>query len=76
VVLPFSASLLQCAIMNEVKEAPRQTLIRRSDEPKLEIGDVVPIKPGVVGVVLARFIPAGEKSNEVHYIVELRSDEE
>lgn len=65
----------------EVKETPRQqTLIRRSDEPKLEIGDVVPIKPGMMGVVLARFIPSGEKSNEVHhevhYIVELRSEEE
>ena len=59
-----------------MKEAPRQTLIRHSDEPKLEIGDVVPIKQGFVGVVLARFIPSGEKSNEVHYIVELRSDEE
>jgi hypothetical protein len=60
----------------EVKEAQRQTLIRRSDEPKLKIGDLVPIKEGVVGVALARFIPSGEKSNEVHYILELRSDEE
>jgi hypothetical protein len=58
-----------------VKEMPRQTLIRRSDEPKLQIGDIVPIKPGVVGVVLAWFTPSGEKSNEDHYIVELRSDE-
>jgi hypothetical protein len=56
-----------------VKEAPvRQTLKRHSDEPKLEIGSTVPIKEGVVGVVLARFIPSGEKvRNEVHYIVEL-----
>ena len=54
---------------DEVKETPRQqTFIRRSDEPKLEIGDVVPIKQGVVGVVLFRFIPS--------YIVELTSDEE
>jgi len=60
----------------EVKEAQRQTLLRRPDEPKLEIGDVVPIKEGVVGVVLARFMPSGDESNEVHYIVELRSDEE
>jgi hypothetical protein len=66
--------------MDLVKEAQRQTLIRRPDEPKLEIGDVVTIKPGVAGVVVARFIPSGEKSgevhDEVHYIVELRSDEE
>ena len=55
----------------EVKEPTRQTLIRRSDEPKLEIGDTVPIKEGVAGVVLARFTPSGETRNEVHYIVEL-----
>jgi hypothetical protein len=58
----------------DVKEATRQTLIRRSDEPKLEIGDVVPMKEGVVGVVLALFIPSGEGRSEIHYIVELRSD--
>jgi len=57
-----------------VKEAPRQTLIRRSDEPKLEIGDVVRIKEDVEGVVLARFIASGESQGEIHYIVELRSD--
>jgi hypothetical protein len=37
----------------QMKEATRQTLIRHSDEPKLEIGDTVLIKEGVVGVVLA-----------------------
>jgi len=58
-----------------VQETPHQTLRRRSDEPKLEIGETVPIKEGVVGVVLARFIPSGEKRNEVHYIVELKPDE-
>ena len=56
----------------EVKEGTRQTLRRRSDEPKLEIGDTVLIKEGVVGVVLARFTPSGERRNEVHYIVELK----
>jgi hypothetical protein len=54
-----------------VKETPRQTLIRRSDEAKLEIGDTVLVREGVAGVVLARFIPAGESRNEVHYIVQL-----
>jgi len=59
-----------------VQEVPRQTIKRHSDEPKLEIGDTVPIREGVVGVVLARFTPSGEKGrNEVHYIVELRPDE-
>ena len=61
--------------MRQVKEAPRRTVIRRSDEPKLEIGDAVQIKDGVAGVVLARFIPSGEKRTEVHYIVELRVDD-
>jgi hypothetical protein len=59
----------------QVKEAPRQTLIRRSDEPKFEIGDAVLIRDGVVGLVLARFIPAGGKRNEVHYIVQLKPDD-
>jgi hypothetical protein len=58
-----------------MNEAPRRTLIRRSDEPKLEVGDMVPIKEGVVGVVLARFTPSGERSNEVHYVVELKPDQ-
>ena len=57
-----------------VKEATRQTLRRRSDEPKLEIGDTVPIRDGVVGVVVARFAPSGERRNEVHYVVELKAD--
>ena len=59
----------------KVKELPpHKTLIRRSDEPKLEIGDLVSIREGVIGVVLARFNPSGEKCNEVHYIVELRPE--
>jgi hypothetical protein len=56
-----------------MKEATRQTLIRSSDEPKLELGDSVPIKDGVVGVVIARFAFSGEKRNEVHYVLELRA---
>src|ERR1035438_9911300 len=39
----------------------------------LEIGDTVPIRDGVVGVVTARFAPSGERRNEVHYVVELRA---
>jgi hypothetical protein len=58
----------------QMKEATRQTLTRRSDEPTLEIGDAVPIRDGVVGVVLARFAPSGERRNEVHYVVELKAD--
>jgi uncharacterized protein involved in tellurium resistance len=56
-------------------EPTRQTLRRRSDEPTLEIGDTVPIRDGVVGVVVARFAPSGERRNEVHYVVELKSDD-
>ena len=55
-----------------MQEAPRRTLIRRSDEPKLEIGDIVLIREGLAGVVIASFIPSGEKRNEVHYIVQLK----
>jgi hypothetical protein len=58
-----------------MKEVPRHTLIRRPGEPKLEVGDTVPIKEGVVGVVLARFTPSGERINEVRYIVELKPDQ-
>ena len=57
----------------QMKEAIRQTLTRRSDEPTLEIGDAVPIRDGVVGVVVARFAPSGERRNEVHYVVELKA---
>jgi uncharacterized protein involved in tellurium resistance len=57
-----------------VLEASRRTLIHRSDELKLEIGATVTMKDGIVGVVLARFIPSGERRNEVHYIVQLRPD--
>ena len=60
--------------MGQVKEAPRQTITRRSDEPKLEIGDTVAIKEGVVGVVLARYRPSGA-TDQVHYVVELRAKE-
>ena len=73
----FPPHLPQRSIMvrhtGQMKEATRQTVIRSSDEPKLEIDDSLPIKDGVVGVVIARFAPSGERNNEVHYVVELRA---
>jgi hypothetical protein len=57
-----------------VKESPRQIITRQSDEPKLEIGDRVAIKEGVIGVVLARYSPSGT-TGQIHYIVELKADE-
>jgi hypothetical protein len=54
-----------------VKEAARQTVIRPCDEPPFRIGDSVPIKEGVFGVVLARFTPSGQNRGEVHYIVHI-----
>jgi hypothetical protein len=45
-----------------------------SNEPKLEIGETVTVREGVIGVVLARFRPSGSRGNEVHYIVELRPE--
>ena len=57
------------------EEPPRQIIKRRSDEPKLEIGDFVPIKEGLIGVVLARYVPSGKERNEIHYIVEVIPDQ-
>jgi len=58
----------------QVNEPSCRTITRRSDEPKLKIGDIVPINEGVVGIVLARFVRSDEPG-EVHYIVELRPGE-
>ena len=65
-----------CVTMGEVKQAPLQTVTRRWDEPKLEIGDTISIKEGLVGVVLARYTPSGDGRDDVHYIVELRQEAE
>jgi hypothetical protein len=59
-----------------VKEAPHRTVTRRSDEPKLEIGDTISIEEGLVGVVLARYTRSGDDRQAVHYIVELRREAE
>jgi hypothetical protein len=56
-----------------VKES-RHTVVRRSDEPKIEVGDSISVREGVTGIVLARFAPSG-KPTEVHYLVELRPNE-
>jgi hypothetical protein len=62
--------------MGQVKEPPPlRTIARPSDEPRLEIGDTIPIQEGVVGVVLARYTPSGERRNEVRYIVQLTAEE-
>ena len=57
-----------------VQEPTRHTIIRRHDEPRLEIGATVQIKEGVFGVVLARYVRP-TCWNEVHYVVELKPDE-
>jgi hypothetical protein len=54
---------------------PHRTIKRRWDEPQLEIGEKIPIEEGVVGVVLARYIPSG-RNNQVCYVVELVQDDE
>jgi len=56
--------------LEAVKEPEHKTISRRSDEPKLEIGAVISIKEGVIGVVLARYTPSG-RPNETRYIVEV-----
>lgn len=54
--------------------ATHRTVTRRADEPRLEIGDKIPIEEGVVGVVLARYILSG-KQKQVCYVVELVPDD-
>jgi hypothetical protein len=78
VALPFKvpAGIVWCATMGQVKEPPPlRTIARRSDEPTLEIGDTISTKEGVVGVVLARYTPSGDRKNEVRYIVQLTQEE-
>ena len=53
---------------------PHRTVKRRSDEPKLEIGDTISLEDGRVGVVLARYTRSGDPRHDVHYIVELRRE--
>ncbi len=60
--------------MEMVKEAPHHTIKRRADEPRLRIGERVAVKEGVIGVVLARYTPAGAP-NEVRYLMEIIPDE-
>jgi hypothetical protein len=60
--------------IGEVKQALHRTVTRRSDEPKLEIGDAISMEEGVVGVVLARYTRSGDVRNDVHYVVELRGE--
>lgn len=57
-----------------MNEAPRHTITRRLDEPKLEIGQLVSVKKGVIGVVIARYTPPGK--DELCYVVQERSDGE
>ena len=64
-----------CATIRLLKEPPpHHTIKRRSDEPKLQIGERVSLKDGGIGVVLARYTPS-DVPNEVHYVVEILSDE-
>ncbi len=60
--------------METVKEAPHHTIKRRSDEPRLRIGERVSVKDGVIGIVLARYMPPSAP-NEVRYVIEIIPDE-
>jgi hypothetical protein len=46
------------------------------NEPKLEIGDKIPMEEGLIGLVFARYTRAGDVRGDVHYIVELRREAE
>jgi hypothetical protein len=62
--------------MGGVTQPPHRTVTRRYDEPKLEIGDKIPMEEGIVGVVLARYTRSGDPRHDVRYIVELRREAE
>ena len=57
--------------LNHGDSVALKAIKRRSDEPKLELGTTIEIKEGVIGVVVARYMPSGGH-NEVHYIVETK----
>ena len=58
-----------------VKEPSRQTIRRRLDEPKLELGAMISLKDDATGVVIARYIPSG-RSDEMCYVVDVMSDDQ
>jgi hypothetical protein len=58
-----------------VKDARLETIERRFDEPRLELGDTISLNDGLIGVVLARYTPAAHKE-EVRYIVQVQADGE
>jgi hypothetical protein len=61
--------------MGQVKDEPHLKIItRRSDEPKLKIGETVALKDGLLGVVLARYTHSGHR-DEVRYVVQVQSQE-
>jgi hypothetical protein len=41
--------------------------------PSSKSREIIPIEEGVIGIVLARYLPSNNPG-EVHYIVELRPD--
>jgi hypothetical protein len=45
------------------------------DEPRLELGEEIPLKDGATGIVIARYTPSG-RQNEVCYIVEVISGDQ
>jgi hypothetical protein len=58
-----------------VEDAPTlHTLKRRLDEPKLDLGDMVDLKEGERGIVVARYTPSSHP-NEIRYVVRAESQE-
>ena len=55
--------------MESVEDAPSlHTLKRRLDEPRLALGDIVDLKDGAKGIVVARYTPPGHP-DEIRYVV-------
>ena len=50
------------------------TVKRRLDEPKLNLGDIVDLKDGAKGIVIARYTPSAHR-DEIRYVVRVEPQE-
>jgi hypothetical protein len=57
-----------------VEDRELHTIRRRSDEPKLEIGETVLLNEGQTAVVFARYTPSAHE-DEGWYIVQIQPEE-
>lgn len=58
----------RCQYECMIEKPVRIEVFRSMDEPRLQLGETIPVKEGFVGVVLASFTPQSDPS-KVGYIV-------